>query len=362
MRVAFAGLAVVVFLALGGCRASTEPAPPSANAGRIDGSSHGMPPAAVDGTAAPLPMTALRFPITAIAGSTLLLPLGKESGLFARYGLDVEIITMAGSSLAVQAMLAGDLPLSAVSSAAVVEADLAGAQIDIIAGVVNRVNNVVMALPEINSIADFRGRRIGVPRLGDSNDFLVRYALRQASLEPDRDVSILQIGLNSEILTAMQNGAIEGGALSSPTTVRARRLGYHQAADLGDMGIPYQHTTVNVVRSYLQSNPDVVRRFLKAYIETIYLFRADKAFTKQVLAEFARTDDEEVLEETWELYANQYLERVPYPTLDGLQSVLNESVHANARTTRPEQLVDTRLLDELKAAGFFDELRARYGD
>ena len=93
-----------------------------------------------------------------------------------------------------------------------------------------------------------KGARIGVPRLGDSNDFLIRYALRQAGLEPDRDVSILQIGLNSEILTAMQNGAIEGGALSSPTTVRARRLGYHQAADLGDMGIPYQHTTVNVVR------------------------------------------------------------------------------------------------------------------
>ena len=128
------------------------------------------------------------------------------------------------------------------------------------------------------------------------------------------------------------------------------------------MGIPYQHTTVNVVRSYLQSNPDVVRRFLQAYIETIYLFRADKAFTKKVLADFARTDDEEVLEETWELYSSQYLERVPYPTLDGLQSVLNESVQPNAKTTRPEQFVDTRLLDELRAAGFFDELRARYGD
>ena len=127
-------------------------------------------------------------------------------------------------ALNVRAMLAGDLPLSAVSSAAVVEADLAGAQIDIIAGVVNRANNMVMATPDVATMADFRGRRVGVPRLGDSNDFLVRYALRQAGLEPDRDVSILQIGLNSEMLTAMQNGAIEGGAMSSPTTIRARRL------------------------------------------------------------------------------------------------------------------------------------------
>jgi NitT/TauT family transport system substrate-binding protein len=360
-----ATIAFMMVVAAVGCAApSATPAPsapPPAAAGRLEGSTHGMPPAAVDAPAPP-ERVSLRFPITAIAGSTLLLPLGREAGLFERYGLDIDIITMAGSSLAVQAMLAGDLPLSAVSSAAVIEADLAGAQIDIIAGVVNRANNMVMAVPEINSVADFRGRRVGVPRLGDSNDFLIRYALRQAGVEPDRDVSILQIGLNSEMLTAMQNGAIEGGALSSPTTIRARRLGYKQVADLGEMGIPYQHTTVNVLRSYLQAHPDVVRRFLKAYVETIHLFKADKAFTKKVLSDFARTDDEEVLEETWELYALRYLERVPYPTLDGLQSVLNESPQPSARTARPEQFVDLRLLDELKAAGFFDELRARYGD
>jgi len=357
-------LIVAVFL-LGGCRAPSEPVAPgpsAATAGRLEGSSHGLPPAASAPSPTSPPLTSLRFPITAIAGSTLLLPLGRESGLFARYGLDVDIITMAGSSLAVQSMLAGDLPLSAVSSAAVVEADLAGAQIDIIAGVVNRANNMVMAVPEVATMADFRGRRVGVPRLGDSNDFFIRYALRQAGLEPDRDLQILQIGLNSEMLTAMQNGAIEGGAMSSPTTIRARRLGYRQVLDLGAMGIPYQHTTVNVLRSYLQAQPDVVRRFLQAYIETIYLFKADKAFTKKVLADFAKTDDEEVLEETWELYAEQYLERVPYPTLEGLQSVLNESLHPEAKTARPEQFVNTALLDELKAAGFFDELRARYGD
>ncbi len=106
----------------------------------------------------------------------------------------------------------------------------------------------------------------------------------------------------------------------------------------------------------------MVRRFLKAYIEAIYLYRADKAFTQRVLAEFARTDDQELLEETWELYALRYLERVPYPTLEGLQTVLNESRHPAAKDARPEQFVDLRLLRELEASGFFEELRARYGD
>jgi len=131
---------------------------------------------------------------------------------------------------------------------------------------------------------------------------------------------------------------------------------------VGALGIPYQHTTINVVGSYLRSDEDVVRRFLQAYMEAIYLYRADKAFTQKVLAEFAQSDDPELLEETWELYALHYLERVPYPTLEGIQTVLNESRHPAAKDARPEQFVDTRLVRELEASGFFDTLRARYGE
>jgi ABC-type nitrate/sulfonate/bicarbonate transport system substrate-binding protein len=201
-----------------------------------------------------------------------------------------------------------------------------------------------------------------VPRLGDSSDFLTRYALRQQGLQPDGDVTFLQVGNNAEIVTAMQNGAIDAGIIGSPITIMARHLGYRPLLDLGGLGIPYQHTTINVVGSYLRSDEDVVRRFLQAYMEAIYLYRADKAFTQQVLAEFAGTDDPELLEETWELYALHYLERIPYPTLEGIQTVLNESRHPAAKDAHPEQFVDSHVVRDLEAGGFFDTLRARYGD
>jgi len=301
-------------------------------------------------------------PYSAIAGSTLVLPLARDAGLFARHGLDVEVVSIPGSTVVVQSMLAGEIPISAVSSAAVVEAGLAGADIPIVAGVVNRVVNVLYAVPGAETMSDLSGRRVGVPRLGDSTDFLTRYALRQQGLQPDRDVAILQVGDNQAIVSAMQNGAIDAGAIASPVTIRARRLGYHPLLNLGDLGIAYQHTTVNVVGSYLRSDWDVVRRFLKAYMEAIYLFRADKQFTQQVLSAFAQSDDADLLEETWQLYALQYLERVPYPTLEGIQTVLNESPNPAAKDARPEQFVDLRLMQELDAAGYFEELRARYGD
>jgi NitT/TauT family transport system substrate-binding protein len=364
---AVAVIVALVALGLGASRAPAE-APrgtqaPPAEAGRIAGT-HGLPPAAVEAPPAtpPAPVAHLRVPYSAIAGSTLVLPLARDAGLFARHGLDVEVVSIPGSSVVIQSMLAGEIPISAVSSAAVVEANLAGADIPIIAGIVNRVVNILYAVPDVATMSDMRGRRIGVPRLGDSTDFLSRYAVRQHGLEPDRDVTIVQVGGNAEIITAMQNGAIDAGALGSPITIRARHLGYRPILDLGELGIPYQHTTVNVVGSYLRSNEDVVRRFLKAYIEAIYLYRADKAFTQQVLAEFARSDDPELLEETWELYALRYLERVPYPTLEGIQSVLNESPRPNAKDARPEQFVDLRLMRELEASGYFEELRARYGE
>jgi NitT/TauT family transport system substrate-binding protein len=358
-----AGLGVLFVMAALACRAPAEtPAASPATAGRIEGT-HGLPPAAESATTAPpAPVAHLRVPYSAIAGSTLVLPLARDAGLFAKHGLDVEVISIPGSTVVIQSMLAGEIPISAVSSAAVVEAGLAGADIPIIAGIVNRVTNIVYAVPDVATMADLRGRRVGVPRLGDSTDFLIRYALRQYGMDPERDLAIIQVGGNAEVVTAMQNGAVEAGAIGSPITIKARHLGYRPILDLADLGVPYQHTTVNVVGSYLRSNEDVVRRFLKAYMEAIYLYRADKAFTQKVLADFAQSDDAELLEETWEIYALRYLERLPYPTLDGIQTVLNESRHPAAKDARPEQFVDARLVQELEASGYFNDLRARYGE
>ena len=50
----------------------------------------------------------------------------------------------------------------------------------------------MMAVPAVNTVLDLRDRRVGVPRLGDSTDFLTRYALRQGGLEPDRDVAVVE--------------------------------------------------------------------------------------------------------------------------------------------------------------------------
>ena len=350
------GLAALTAAALFACRS-----PADLPSGTAPSGASGTSGAQAGGEAS-APVAKLRVPYSAVAGSTLLLPLARDAGLFARNGLEVEVVSIPGSSVVIQSMLAGEIPISAVSSAAVIEADLAGADIPIIAGVVNRAVNVLMVVPGVSSVTDLKGKRLGVPRLGDSTDFLTRYALRQQGIEPERDTAILQIGGNQEIVTAMQNGAIDGGALSSPSTIRARHLGYHQILDLGALGVPYQHTTVNVVGSYLKDHEDVVQRFLRAYIEAIWLFRADKEFTQKALADFAGTNDQELLDETWELYALRYLERVPYPTLEGLQTVLNESLQPKAKDAKPDQFVDLRILDSLKASGLFDDLRARYGD
>ena len=337
--------------------ARPHPAPRYPGAAQPAGS-HGLPP----GAEAAAPVAKLRVPYSAIAGSTLLLPLARDAGLFARNGLDVEVVSIPGSSVVLQSMLAGEIPISAVSSAAVVEADLAGADIPIIAGVVNRAVNVMMVVPSINAVADLKGKRLGVPRLGDSTDFLTRYALRQQGVEPDRDTAILQIGGNQEIVTAMQNGAIEEVRSRRPARSARAASATIRSSTSARSSVPYQHTTVNVVGSYLKTHEDVVQRFLRAYTEAIWLFRADKEFTQKALAEFAGTDDQELLDETWELYALHYLERVPYPTLDGLQTVLNESLQPKAKEAKPDQFVDLRVLDSLKASGFFDDLRARYGD
>src|SRR5215211_1281821 len=136
---------VLLLLTLAACRPAAEaPTSPAA------ASSAASAPAAPDAPAStpPAPVARLRVPYSAIAGSTLVLPLARDAGLFARHGLDVEVVSIPGSTVVVQSMLAGEIPISAVSSAAVVEAGLAGADIPIVAGVVNRVVNILYAVPD----------------------------------------------------------------------------------------------------------------------------------------------------------------------------------------------------------------------
>ena len=305
--------------------------------------------------------TKLKVAYPTTVGSMAVIWVTKDAKLFEKYGLDVELIYVAGSSRIVQSMLAKDIPISEIAIPAVIQANLAGADLVMLAGPNNKPGQKIMVKPEIKRREDLKGKKIGISRFGTSDDFLLRYVLGQWNLQPDRDVALIQMGGSPETLAGLAAGAIDGGLLASPLHLQAAKFGYHLLADLSTIGIDYQGAGVVTTRSYMREAPDVTRRYVRAYVEGLHRLKTDKNFAVKVIGKYSRITDQEALEETYQHYAVKIMPRVPYPTIKGIQMVLDEigSRTPKAKSLAPESFIDISYLKELEQAGFIKKL---YGE
>lgn len=296
------------------------------------------------------------YPTT--VGSMGVLWVTKEAGLFEKNGLDVTVIYVAGSSKVVQAMLAKEVPIAEIAIPAVIQANLAGADLVMLAGPNHKPGQKLMVRPQIKSREEIKGRKLGVTRFGTSDDFLLRYLLGQWGLQPDREVALIQTGGSPEILAGMSSGSIDGGVLSSPLNLRALKLGFNMLVDLSAIGVDYQGAGVVTTRSYVRDHPETIRRYLKAYVEGLHRLKTDRDFSLKVLAKYTRIAERDMLEETYHHYAVKVMPRVPYPTMKGIQLVLDEIGlrSSKAREVAPTSLVDMSYLKEIDNSGFIKAL------
>jgi LysM repeat protein len=227
-----------------------------------------------------------------------------------------------------------------------------------IAGVVNTLIFQLYTDKTISRPDQLKGKAVGVTRFGSSTDFAMRYALEKYGLEPNKDVTILQLGNVPALLSALEGGKLQAAMLSPPTTLRAKKAGFPVLADLQMLGLEYQHTGVATTRALIKSKPDLVRDFMRAYVEGIHYAKTHRKESLDILAKYLRTDDKEVLEETYESIMLTLVPEKPYPTLKGIQIMLREmgARDATARAARPEQFVDLTFVKELDASGYVDRL------
>jgi NitT/TauT family transport system substrate-binding protein len=286
--------------------------------------------------------------------------LAVDEGLFVKHGLDVDITYIASGTTSMQSLVAGDLQFIVSSGAEPAAAYLAGAPTRIVLGWFHALSALFMVDPSITSPEQLRGKPIGITRFGGQPHVAARLALKKWGLDPDSDVQYLQLGGTPEILAAMQSGTVVGGAFAPPTNVRAQRLGFRVLGDLGQMGIPYQAGVLAGMQPYLEANPEATRRVVQGMLDAIKVSLTDDAATYAALAKYTRTDDADLLNTTIDYYRG-IVRRDPYPTLDGLQTVLDDLAESEprARTVRPEQLVNTTALEQLDRAGYLKQL---YGE
>ena len=278
----------------------------------------------------------------------------KEGNYYEKNGLSVEAISIPGSSLALQAMLAGDLPIIQLGGAASIQANFAGADTVIVATIVRKFLFWIFAKPDIQRMEDLKGKIFGTTRFGTLSDLAARFALRSHGIDPEKDITMVQTGGPSEAITAMVGGKIQAAALSPPATLTARKFKLRELLDMSKLEAEYHINGVVTTRRFLRAQEDTVRRFLKAYVEGAARGQRDKNFALKVMGKYFRTDDKEILEESYETTIKSNFSIPPYPSIPGIASLLQglEKTNPKAKGAKPEDFADSRLMRELDQSGF----------
>jgi NitT/TauT family transport system substrate-binding protein len=300
----------------------------------------------------------LRAGFTSISGTMAPLWAGADAGYFAREGLDVEIFSFPSGNEGVQALMAGEVDFLQIAGATTVSAALGGGDTVVLATMVRTLVQSLVARQEIARAEDLRGKAVGISRLGTTIDTGARLALRHFGLEPDRDVAIVQAGAMSNILGSMEAGRVQAGILSYPSVSLARKLGLHELLDIGTLGFAYASTGVSTRRTFATQQPDVVRRFLRGQIAGIYRIVGDRPFALELYKKYLQTDEADVLDETYDVYALKYLQRLPYPDEQSIQGVLDELALEipRAREVSPRDFFDDHFIRELDESGYIRSL------
>ena len=152
----------------------------------------------------------VRFNWTAVTGAQSGLFMAQQENLFKKNGLEVELLHIPSSSRGIQAILAGEIAFSFMDGVNAAQANLKGANLALVAGATNRQVFSLMAKPEIKRIADLKGKKIGITRVGSSTHTSALYALGSGGLKPS-DYQILPLMEVPNIFTALTAGQIDAG-------------------------------------------------------------------------------------------------------------------------------------------------------
>jgi NitT/TauT family transport system substrate-binding protein len=294
----------------------------------------------------------------ATSGPHAVLWLAREAGLFEKNGLRTDVAYIRSGSTMGQALVAGEIQLAQMGGPAALAAGVAGFDVTMVAVALNTTPIVIMG--KVSKMEELKGKAIGVTRYGSNTDISARFAIRKAGLQPEKDVALIQLEDYAGIMGGIQSGRIAAGALADPFTDHAKKLGYQEIADIAALGLEFPFVGIVTKKSFIKEQPDVVQRFVRAYTESIALYKNNRELAKKVTSKYTGIKEAEILTSTVDFYAPK-LASVPYPTVGGIRFVLEQVAirDPRAKNFNPESFMDVRFVKQLEDSGFIKELNRK---
>jgi NitT/TauT family transport system substrate-binding protein len=282
----------------------------------------------------------------------------RDIGFFKKHGLDAQVLYVQGGGILIQGMLNGNIPIAITSGSQAIVSNLAGTDLVLFSTFHSAAGPRYLGVAkDIQNAAQLKGKKLAVSRFGSSSDFILRFALRKAGLDPEKDVAVLQIGNSPDRLAAMRNGQISGTMLTVEDRWAAEKFGFRTLLDVYDHG--FEAVTVSAVASkkYLIEQRDMARAFMRALVEAIHFTKTRADETKKIMAKNTRISDPGILDQAYKFIAADYLMK-PYPSIKGIQFTLQDLDRTKPGTAdlNPLRFADMDLVKELETNGFIDRV------
>jgi len=291
--------------------------------------------------------------------SSVIAWLAKEAGIFKKHGLDLDLIFLNGSVRGIQSLIAGDLSYSGAVGTAVINANLAGADIALIQSQMNTLPYFIIGKATIKSPEGLKGRAAAVHIPGTSADFAMRLALMTVGI-PYKDIKAVTVGGAPARLAAVTGGQTDFTVVTDGERIQGEKLGLKVIIDMAKLNVPFQFNCTVATRKKIRENPDEVRRVVWSMAEAIHFFKTRKDESIKVMQKYTRGLPRDVLEGAHAANSELLVEDT-YPTLEGLKQTLDVQALTDSRASKAkaEDFVELRFVDELRKSGFVDKLYGR---
>jgi len=287
--------------------------------------------------------------------------IAQEAGLFKKYNLDFSLVFISSSGIVTAALLGGDAEMTVTGGVGNVAAYTRGStDVVFVGGIKNTMTQTLVAGGNIKKPEDLKGKKIGVSRIGGNSHYFTIQALRRFGIDASREVQFIQTGGDPETFAAFVSGSIDVANLTPPTDAMAIARGYHYVVYGPDLKIPYAATAFVTKRSVMAKRPQVMGNFMRAMAETAKIMHTDREFVYKVLGKYLRLNDRNVLDSAYNAEIKVLEPRLVIKP-ESLQAILDElsQTDARAKKVKPQEMIDTRYLDEMEKTGFFDQLWAK---
>jgi NitT/TauT family transport system substrate-binding protein len=309
-------------------------------------------PAVAPASAEPI---VLKVGISEPVNTVLAIWMADAAGFYEANGIKVEIINMNGGSRGAAELAAGRIDAMHVGLSSVVRLNRTGGDLRIIASLANVIRFTFFSGSGVKTAADLKGGVVGVSSFGSESDSTVTLALKRLGLTRD-DVTLKEYGAGTKRLAAVKSGEIKATAVNEPFSSMAREQGFNVLFDLVPEQIPWLFTAIVVRRGDIASRRDALTRFILATAEGNYFALTDEKMAKTVLARQAGIADPKILDISYndfKLLSPPNIE----PSDAAAKNILAQFPDASQK---PEDYVDTGVLDTLRRDGVFTALAQKY--